>query len=268
MRIEDIDSRLYAVVDVETTGLNPRFGDRVCEIGIVVARQGQIVDTFCSLVNPQRPISPGASAVNGISDEMVAAAPLFAEVAGDVQKRLEGNILICHNAPFDLGFLQVEYSRLGQVWQAGGVLDTLAIARQFGSFPSNSLGAIASHLGLNVAGAHRALGDALTTFQLWQYFQGMLGDMLEDYIRPFSIMENHTTEQPIPALLEEALTQQMDIMIEYIDRTGNATCRVIRPQEVFADFGGVYLVAYCHLRQEQRQFRLDRIVSIQKWRDK
>jgi DNA polymerase-3 subunit epsilon len=247
---------------VETTGLNPRFGDRVCEIGIVLAQGGQIVDTYASLVNPQRPISEGAAAVNGLTDEMVAGAPLFAEIADEVCHRVEGNVLICHNAPFDLGFLQMEFSRLGRAWRAEGVLDTLALARRFGNFPSNSLGRIATALGINVQGAHRALADALTTFQLWQYFEEQLGPAVHHYLSPFSLPEASTAGVVLPPALQEALDQQADVEILYIDRSGNETRRLIRPQEVFVEFGTVYLVAYCHLRQDRRQFRLDRIISI------
>lgn len=112
MSNEECEKQVYAVVDVETAGLSPRFGDQVCEIGIVLAQEEKIVDTYASLVNSQRLISPGVAAVNGLTDEMVVGAPVFAEIADEVKRRLEGNILICHNAPFDLGFL-MEFSRLG-----------------------------------------------------------------------------------------------------------------------------------------------------------
>ncbi len=265
IRKDDGGQRIYAVVDVETTGLSPRFGDRVCEVGIVLARGGKIVDTYATLVNPLRPISPGASAVNGISDDMVADAPLFSEIAGEVQKRLEGNILICHNAPFDLGFLQMEFSRCGKAWKADGVLDTLAIARRFGNFPSNSLGRIAQVLGLDASAAHRALGDALTTYQLWQFFQNQLGQTLEACIMPLIACEDSSAIDSLPPTLKEALDQQADVEILYVDSAGNETRRLIRPLQVFAQYGSVYVVAYCHLRGDQRQFRLDRIISIKKW---
>lgn len=256
-----------AVLDVETTGLNPGFGDRICEIGMVLAQDNQIEETYSSLVNPQRPISPGAAAVNGLTDDMLISAPLFAELAEDVLTRLENRIVICHNVPFDLGFLKMETSRLGISLQITATVDTLAIARRYGQFRSNSLEAIAQQLGLNTAHSHRALADALTTFYVWQYFQRSLDLDLEQLIQTISPVCSLPSEIQLPPLLQEALHYQKDVEIVYIDRTGTPTRRLIRPQEVFVAVETVYLVAYCHLRQDKRHFRLDRIVSISPGKD-
>ena len=106
------DDQVVVVVDVETTGLSAAFGDRICEIGLVRARGDAILDTYQTLVNPQRPISPGARRVNGLSDAELQPAPLFASIADQVLARIDGAMLVCHNAPFDLGFLEAEYARL------------------------------------------------------------------------------------------------------------------------------------------------------------
>ena len=75
-------------------------------------RGDAILDTYQTLVNPQRPISPGARRVNGLSDAELQPAPLFASIADQVLARIDGAMLVCHNAPFDLGFLEAEYARL------------------------------------------------------------------------------------------------------------------------------------------------------------
>ncbi|MGB9639802.1 MAG: exonuclease domain-containing protein [Anaerolineales bacterium] len=256
-----------AVLDVETTGLNPSLGDRICEIGLVLANGDQIEDTYSSLVNPQRPISAGAAAVNGLTDNMLVNAPLFAEIADAVLTRLENRILICHNLPFDYGFLKMETSRIGINLQIPLTVDTLAIARRYGRFPSNSLEAIAHYLGLNTANSHRALADALTTFKVWQYFQRSLDIAIEELLQTSPYEDNLQNEIQIPPLIHEALHNQSDIEIMYIDRTGTPTRRLIRPLEVFVTVDAVYLVAYCHLRQDKRHFRLDRIVSISQRKD-
>jgi DNA polymerase-3 subunit epsilon len=131
------DVQPIAVFDVETTGLSPAYGDRICEVGIVRARGDVIFDTYQTLVNPQRPISPGAARVNGLSDADVSQSPLFAEIAGQVLDRLEGAVLVCHNAPFDLGFLDAELSRLGLLAR----LASSALAPMPLPFRSNSLSA-------------------------------------------------------------------------------------------------------------------------------
>ncbi len=247
--------------DVETTGLNPQFGDRICEVGIVVAQGDQVVDTFASLVDPQRPISPGAAAVNGLSDDLLRGQPTFAEIADEVVGRLNGQIVVCHNAPFDLGFLYSELDRLGRSCRPRQVIDTLQLARQHFHFASNSLGAVASALGILVQDAHRALGDALTTFRIFRAFQAYLNN--PDQLSGFRQAWQHTVEEwknlDLPPLLRQALDAQADLEILYQDGSGNLTRRRIRPIQILMQPGTVYVVAYCHLRGEERQFRLDRM---------
>lgn len=129
------DAGVQVFFDVETTGLSPQAGDRICEVGIVVARGDQILETYASLVNPLRPLSSGAAAVNGLSDELLRNQPTFAEIADEVIGRLHGRIVVCHNAPFDLGFLQSELTRLGRTWQPRQIIDTLQLARQYFRLP-------------------------------------------------------------------------------------------------------------------------------------
>ncbi|MDE2290689.1 MAG: 3'-5' exonuclease, partial [Elusimicrobia bacterium] len=101
----------FAFVDTETTGLSPRSGGRVCEVGIVVTKGGREVKRFQSLVNPDCPISCGAMMVHGITDEMVEQEPCFKELAGEVAECLQGSVFVAHNAPFDVGFLKAEFER-------------------------------------------------------------------------------------------------------------------------------------------------------------
>jgi|YNPMSStandDraft_2_1061718.scaffolds.fasta_scaffold00856_3 DNA polymerase-3 subunit epsilon len=250
--------------DVETTGLYPNLGDRVCEVGIVVAQGEQILETYAALVNPLRPISPGAAAVNGLNDEILRHQPTFAEIADEVIRRLHGQVVVCHNAPFDLGFLQSELARLGRAWQPHQIIDTLQLARKYFHFASNSLSAVASALGIVVQDAHRALGDALTTYRVFCYFQQQLGGKSD----LSTSIPWQTARKPgfglqgdveLPPLLRKALDTQSDLEILYRDGSGNLTRRRIRPTQILSGFGTVYVVAYCHLRGEERSFRLDRM---------
>ena len=262
-----LDGQLLAAFDVETTGLSAFFGDRICEVGIVRLRGDEILDTYQTLVNPGRPISPGAARVNGLSDEQVRQAPPFSEIAAPVLAMLDGALLVCHNAPFDLSFLEAELSRLGQPCQPLGVIDTLDIARRYFHFASNSLSAIASRLELETPQAHRALGDALTTLQVFRHFYRQLvgrgivqpADLVGTY-RPALRRNDDIT---LPPSLQEALSANQDLEITYVDGKGQATTRQITPLRVQAANDYVYLVAFCHLRQAERSFRLDRIVGDQ-----
>jgi DNA polymerase-3 subunit epsilon len=163
-----------AFLDVETTGLRPDMGDRVVEIAVVRAQGLTEVTRFVSLVNPQRRLNPEAMRVNGILPIMVADAPVFSDLLGQLLPLFEDVVLVCHNAPFDLGFLEAEL-RLADapVWD-GVVLDTLAFAQRQYWFRRNSLSAIAHQLGIRSTGAHRALADVLTTQAIFRRFAGRL----------------------------------------------------------------------------------------------
>jgi DNA polymerase-3 subunit epsilon len=163
-----------AFLDVETTGLRPDLGDRVVEIAVVRAQGLTQMSRFVSLVNPQRRLNPGATRVHGITPAMVADAPEFSDLLHQLLPLIEDIVLVCHNAPFDLSFLETELRIAGApVWD-GIVLDTLAFARRQYWFRRNSLSAIAQQLGIRPSNAHRALADALTIQAIFRRFAGRL----------------------------------------------------------------------------------------------
>src|SRR5512144_2878005 len=106
-----IEAGIFAYLDVETTGLSTWFGDRICEIAVLRCEGDNILGSFDSLVNPDRPISPGAARVNGLSDSDLLGAPRFAEVAERVLALIQDAVIVCHNVPFDLGFVSNELGR-------------------------------------------------------------------------------------------------------------------------------------------------------------
>jgi DNA polymerase-3 subunit epsilon len=257
-----LNDQIVVVVDVETTGLSAAFGDRVCEVGIVRAQGDVIIDTYQTLVNPQRPISPGARRVNGLSDAEVQSALPFEAIADQVLARIDGALLVCHNAPFDLSFLDAELARLKLPWKPAGVIDTLAIARSYYIFDSNSLAAIADRLGIETPQAHRALGDALTTFQVFRRFQRKITGQGWDGVGGYRTARAQAEDVILPPEIQDALTENKEVIITYIDAKGDETTRMITPRYVQVMSGVVYLIAYCHLRQAERNFRLDRIFAI------
>src|SRR5215213_5203683 len=101
----DLSSARFAFLDLETTGLSPWFGDRICEVGIVLTQGRRIKQQVQMLINPERPLSPGAASTNGLTDDQLAQARLFANVADEVVEWLRGTIVVCHNAQFDIQFL-------------------------------------------------------------------------------------------------------------------------------------------------------------------
>ena len=149
----------YIAIDVETTGLDPGDGHRICEIALLKFLRGNVIDSLVSFVDPLRPISPGASAVNGITDIMVAGAPLFSDLYPRIVSFIGDDVLVFHNAPFDLSFLRAEARLAGGEWPRNRVIDTLRLARGSGRFRNHSLSAVCRELGIG-AGFHRAEGDA------------------------------------------------------------------------------------------------------------
>ncbi len=155
----------YIAVDVETTGIEPAEGHRICEIALLKFLRGDVIDSLVSLVNPLRPVSPGASAINGITDLMVAGAPLFIDLLPRILTFIENDVLVFHNAPFDLSFLRAESRLAGGEWPENAVVDTLVLARRTGRFRSHSLSSICRELNIG-AGFHRAEADAYAAGRL------------------------------------------------------------------------------------------------------
>ncbi len=153
--------RSVCVVDVETTGLDPAEGHRICEVGIVRVEDGEIVETFESLVNPQRPLPEAAARINGLTDEMLREAPTFDEIAPRVGGLLaEADMVAAYNAPFDMGFLRNEFTLAGATIPPCRVFDILAAARLLLPLRSRSLQSVSRHFGIRHTQSHRALDDA------------------------------------------------------------------------------------------------------------
>ncbi len=157
----------YAIIDVETTGGTARH-ERVTEIAVVLHDGSGIVDTFSTLVNPERSIPSSITQLTGITDEMVAHAPKFFEVARQIVEMTEGAIFVAHNVSFDYSFIREEFARLGYTYSRKQ-LCTVRLSRQvFPGLPSYSLSNLKRHFGIYAEQSHRALDDTLATVQIFE----------------------------------------------------------------------------------------------------
>ncbi len=151
------------VLDTETTGLDPKSGHRIIEIGCVELLDRRLTGNNLHLyLQPEREIDPGAIQIHGISNEFLIDKPLFAAIADTLREYLTGAELIIHNAQFDVGFLEHEFRLLGQSLQLASICsitDTLALARKRYPGQRNSLDALCKRLAVN--NAHRSLHGAL-----------------------------------------------------------------------------------------------------------
>ncbi len=156
------------VLDTETTGLNPRTGDRVIEIGCVELNNRMLTgNNFHRYINPERDSEEGALAVHGLTTEFLSDKPKFAEIVEELQAYIAGAEVIIHNAPFDLGFLNAEFKRLNLPSfndHINGVIDTLVQAKEMHPGKRNSLDALCDRYG--VSNSHRKLHGALLDAEL------------------------------------------------------------------------------------------------------
>jgi DNA polymerase III subunit epsilon len=163
-----LKSLRQVVLDTETTGLQPEQGHRVIEIGCVEIVERRLTGRHLHLYfNPERDIDEGALAVHGLSRERLSTEPLFAERAKEILEFVQGAEILIHNAPFDVGFLNAELSRVKLEKFpsfAGGILDTLAMARELHPGKRNGLDALCERYG--ISNAHRKLHGALLDAEL------------------------------------------------------------------------------------------------------
>lgn len=155
----------FVVVDVETTGMSPDDAG-ITEVGAVRLRGGVVRAEFSCLVNPGRGIPEQISALTGISDDMVAAAPSLGRVLPRFLAFAEGCVLAAHNAPFDLSFLTAACGECGLAWPGFEVVDTAGLARRLLTLeevPDCKLTTLAAFFGGRTRPRHRALEDALAT---------------------------------------------------------------------------------------------------------
>jgi DNA polymerase III epsilon subunit family exonuclease len=161
---------LFAVLDVETTGLSSGQGDRVVELAVVVLdEQFRVVRMFDSLVHPQRSIPSYVTQIHGISNHAVSTAPKFAEILPDLMTCIAGTThLVAHNISFDLGFLRAEFDACGvPMPQSFGRLCTMKMARKKRVANNAQLSTVATALRIpTIANAHRAIVDAAVTARI------------------------------------------------------------------------------------------------------
>lgn len=150
----------FIAFDLETTGTVPGV-DQIVEIGAVRFNNGVVESVFSTLVDPLRSIPPGASAVNGISDEMVKGKPTIDTLLHSFAEFCEDFIMVAHNAPFDAQFLTADIKKHESAAPRGIILDTLPISRKvFPGIPNYKLGTLVQHLKIPSTGFHRAEEDA------------------------------------------------------------------------------------------------------------
>lgn len=152
----------YIVVDIETTGGNAKW-NRVTEIGAVKIRNGEVIEEWQTLINPESAIPRRIVELTGITDEMVTGAPVFAQIADEFEIFMGDAVFVAHNAKFDYSFLKEEFSRLERDFQYATLCTVVASRRYFPGLKSYGLAKLCGHFEIALASHHRALCDARAT---------------------------------------------------------------------------------------------------------
>jgi DNA polymerase-3 subunit epsilon len=165
---QPMDDYPVIVLDFETSGLSPHYGDRAIEIGAVRIENSMIIDRFQSLMNPGFKISSFIESYTGITNDMVAAAPPCEEVMKRFAEFIGDHPLVAHNASFDRRFLDAELGFIGRARNSSMACSMLAARRVYPQAPNYKLGTLVRYCGIYTDGTfHRALADAEMAGRLW-----------------------------------------------------------------------------------------------------
>jgi DNA polymerase-3 subunit epsilon len=209
--IKPINNFPVIVLDFETSGGSPQYGDRAIEIGAVLIENNTITDRFQSLMNPGFRISSFIESFTGISNDMVKAAPPCEEVIEQFAEFMGDHPLVAHNASFDRRFLDSELGFIGRSRNNNMACTMLAARRVYPKVPNYRLRTLVRYCGIYTDGTfHRALADAEMTGQLWISMIEEIRDTFHIKQVPFDLMRklSKITRAKAPAYLERIAREQ------------------------------------------------------------
>lgn len=205
MKHQNSNADTVIVLDFETTGMSPDYGDRAIEVGAVKLEQGEIVDRFQRLMNPGMRVSGFIEDFTGITNAMLKKEPPCEEVMDEFAGFIGNSNLVAHNASFDRRFLDAECCRISRKYTGEFACSMLAARRVYPGAPNHKLGTLVAYNHLPNDGTfHRALADAEMTAYLWL---GMLGDIRNQHsieTISFSLMQelSRVSKKLVPGFLE------------------------------------------------------------------
>lgn len=268
--LSPLKSIQFVAFDFETTGLDPQR-DKIIEIGMTLFQRDKILQTFHELVDPGIPMPREVSAIHGITDEMLRGKPSIQKFLPAILDFLGRGIPMAHNASFDFAFLSEAARAEGLTIPQSPMVDTCRLAQTlFPELPKHKLVFLVERFGIQTEKSHRALADSQSCFSVfcksveklplqwetsWRELQSHLSGILSLEEAGLSLPENL-----LP--LQKALQEHQRLKISYKDGKGVVTERELSPSGFTYDGRRMVLIAYCHLRQSTRTFRLDRILGV------
>ncbi|MBK8955682.1 MAG: GIY-YIG nuclease family protein [Saprospiraceae bacterium] len=232
----------FAIIDIETTGGLARR-DKITEIGIIIFQNGEVLDQFSSLINPERSIPPEITRITGITNEMVEQAPKFYELAKEIILLTQDCVFVAHNVHFDYSFIKEEFHQLGFTFQLKK-LCTLQLSRKlFKNLNSYSLGSLIQHFSIPVEARHRAMDDCKATLQLFKEiikaqqqnvsdFSKLIPKLIKDQKLPANLPEDTLSKLPERPGVYTMLSK--DLIPVYIGKSKSIRDRILQH---FSDLG-------------------------------
>ena len=189
--MKPLNDEIFVCIDCETTGLDPKE-DRVIEVACAVFNQKGLIDSFESLVNPERPISEESMKIHNITNEMVKNQPTIDRVLPRVLELASSHPIVGHGIKFDVDIVSESARRaaLQHTLDKNTLIDTLRLARLYGQSPTNALDVLRRHFNIEPQGAHRAMGDVLVNMQVFFHLTRKfknLRDVLESLENPIEM---------------------------------------------------------------------------------
>ncbi len=232
-------SKRYAIIDIETTG-GRADREKITEIAIVIHDGKEVLESFETLLNPECSIPYNITRLTGITNEMVADAPKFYEVAKQIVEMTKGAVFVAHNVRFDYSFIRAEFKRLGYTYSRRQLCTVRLSRKAFPGLRSYSLGKLIRHFGIKVKDRHRAMADTMATVELFEKIlakemaattiDGMINKGIKESLLPASI-----TLERLHALAEECgvyFLHNKNNEVIYVGKSINIKKRVM---EHFAD---------------------------------
>ncbi len=181
------------VLDFETTGLSPDYGDRAIEIGAVRIENGEVVERFQSLMNPGRRINSFIEGYTGITNGMLKNAPPCKEVMHKFADFINGYNLVAHNASFDKRFLDAELGKISRSYSGQFACSMLMSRRIYQDAPNHKLATLIEYANIPVDGVfHRALYDSEMTTKLWLAMLDNISEQYDIESIPFTLTQKLT----------------------------------------------------------------------------
>lgn len=254
--------------DTETTGKYPLSAE-ICEVAAVKWRGGQIIDTFHTLIKPSRPMDAEVIAIHGISNEMVQDAPSISAKIGEFHTFIQDCILIAHHAPFDLGFIAIEFESAGLELPKMPVLCSSLLSRKlFPESANHRLQTLIGFFNLPRGAAHRAHDDAAACLEVGLRCLEKSGDSLANALenqggpltwQRFSMRELESS--PVASVLIRAVREQKVVEMSYAAGSQPGEKRNVHPLGLVRSLDGDFLVAYAVKDQRSKRYLLEKVVS-------